>query len=172
VGRVGLPFVAFVLLIGLARPLVAGERSCGGGELHLDRSSARREAAAPSLRAWADYLGPRARQARAADLFVPSQATLTLDAQPAPCRLYQAADAEPEAFLLVCEIDTYYVDFARRAVASLGTSLASVQEASDRSASVILHAPGTQLGGVPVGGLCLSSPYWNPWFREREVWWR
>jgi hypothetical protein len=142
-----------------------------GRQFHLDRRAAEREPASAEQRAWAKLLADRLTvqngEVSAVDLFVPTQGKLSLNGAPAPCQLYQAADVDPEVFLVVCESGPFRIDFANRHLVALG---GGVHASPTGAVAALVHPMGTQVEGVPLT-LCLFPPFLNPWFRAREVWW-
>jgi len=145
-----------------------------GQQYHLDRRGAERETASGEQRAWAklltDRLTVQGGQVSAVDLFVPTRGKLSLNDEPAPCQLYQAADAEPEVFLVVCESMNFFVDFASERLVALGVGGLSVHASRTGAVAALVHSTGTHVEGVPLM-MCFFPPFLNPWFRTREVWW-
>ena len=171
--RAALVAAAVVLAAPIRAP--AGEWECKSGQqYHLDRRAAERESASAEQRAWAKLLADRLTvqggQVSAVDLFVPTKGTLSLNDAPAPCQLYQAADAEPQIFLVVCESNHFWIDFASRHMVALGGAGLSVHASPTGAVAALVHSTGTQVEGVPLTS-CFFPPFLNPWFRAREVWW-
>ena len=153
----------------------AGEWECKPGQqYHLDRRAAEREAASGEQRAWAKLLADRlivqGGDVSAVDLFVPTRGKLALNGEPAPCQLYQAADAEPEVFLVVCASSHFWIDFATRVMVAVGGAGLSVHASPTGTVAAIVHSTGTHVEGAALM-TCFFPPFLNPWFRAGEVWW-
>lgn len=164
--------MAAILVLAAPIRAPAGDWECvSGRQYHLDWRGAGREAASGEQQAWAKLLADRltvqSGEVSAVDLFVPSKGKLSLNDEPAPCHLYQAADAEPETFLVVCDWMSFRIDFASRHMVALG---GGVYDSPTGTVAALVHPTGTHVEGVPLM-MCFFPPFLNPWFRAREVWW-
>ena len=145
-----------------------------GRQFRLDRSLAERVPASNEQRAWARQLADRLTvqggHVSGVDLFVATHGKLALNGEPAPCPLYQAADAQPEVFLVVCESANFWIDFASRDMIALGGGGVSVHASPEGAVAAIVHSTGTRIEGDALM-MCFFPPFLNPWFRAQEVWW-
>ncbi len=153
----------------------AGEWSCDPArQFHLVvRDVASSQIGEPQRR-WIDSLTEALRQRGGnishVNVFVRSTAGLTLNGEPTDCPVFQGEETPPRLFYIGCE--DLIVDFSAQEVLSPGVAGQSRHISPSASVAALVHSKGTRIVGVPVGG-CLVPPlfFWNPWFRESEVWW-